>query len=83
MLAFRYTCQRHQRIFVNVLTRQGCTDPVKMDEIRRRILAWLSAKCPRAVLDHFNEECCVACLLETDFVDMNEIYAKLGEMATQ
>jgi hypothetical protein len=83
MLKFQYTCERHQKIFIAVLESRGCTDRAKMDEIRKRLLAWLSAKYPRAVLDHFNDECCLGCLLETDFVDMEAIYARLADMANE
>jgi len=64
MLGFRYVCERHQRLFVATLTSHGCRDPEKMEEVRRRLLAWLSEKFPRLVLDQFNAERCLGCALE-------------------
>jgi hypothetical protein len=51
-LHFRRTCSRHQQIFIEAAKRGGCYDPEKMDEVRRKTVAWLSAKFPRMVLDH-------------------------------
>lgn len=73
MVQFRYTCARHQQKFVDVVTRAGCTDPAKMDQLRRRILAWLSARYPRMVLEHFQEATCLGCELEARFGDNSEL----------
>jgi hypothetical protein len=64
MLRFRYTCPRHQQVFIEAAKRGGCHDLAKMDEVRRKTLAWLSFRFPRMVLDHFNEESCLGCKLE-------------------
>ena len=73
MLQFRYTCARHQRMFIESATRAGCCDPAAMDDIRRRLLAWLSARYPRMVLEHFQEGTCLGCELEARFGDASEV----------
>jgi hypothetical protein len=73
MLQFRYTCERHQQVFIDAVKRAGCSDPAEMDDIRRRLLAWLSARYPRMVLEHFQEATCLGCELEARFGDRNEL----------
>jgi hypothetical protein len=73
MLQFRYTCARHQQMFIEAATRAGCSDPAEMDDIRRRLLAWLSARYPRLVLEHFHEETCLGCELEARFGHAGEV----------
>jgi hypothetical protein len=73
MLQFRYTCERHQQMFIDAVTRAGCSDPAEMDDIRRRLLAWLSARYPRMVLEHFQEGTCLGCELEARFGDAREL----------
>jgi hypothetical protein len=73
MLRFRYTCARHQQMFIEAATRAGCSDPAEMDDIRRRLLAWLSARYPRMVLEHFHERTCLGCELEARFGDAGEL----------
>jgi len=73
MLQFRYTCARHQQMFIEAATRAGCRDPAEMDDIRRRLLAWLSARYPRMVLEHFHEGTCLGCELEARFGDASEL----------
>jgi hypothetical protein len=81
MLRFRLTCAPHRQAFIEAACRGGCCDPEKMDEIRRRMLAWLSARFPRLVLDHFNEESCIACKLAANGFDLREIERVITEMA--
>jgi hypothetical protein len=81
MLHFRHTCSRHQQAFVEAAQRGGCDDFAKMEIVRRKMLAWLSAKFPRMVLDHFNEESCLGCKLEATHVDLKEIERVFGELA--
>jgi hypothetical protein len=73
MLIFRYVCPHHRRIFIDAAKRGGCYDAESMDEVRRKALAWLSTKFPRAVLDHFNEETCLGCKLEANCLDVGEL----------
>ncbi|HWG79255.1 MAG TPA: hypothetical protein VN681_05740 [Stellaceae bacterium] len=73
MAQFRYTCARHRQMFIETVTRAGCTDPAEMDDLRRRLLAWLSARYPRMVLEHFEEATCLGCELEARFGDNGEI----------
>jgi hypothetical protein len=73
MLQFRYTCPPHQRMFIDAVKRGGCHDPEKIDEVRRKTLAWLSIRFPRMVLDHFNEESCLGCKLERSGVGLEEL----------
>jgi hypothetical protein len=64
MLQFRHTCARHQRVFIEAAKRGGCSDLEKMNEVKRKTLAWLSLRFPRIVLDHYNENSCLGCKLE-------------------
>jgi len=73
MLQFRYTCERHQQTFIAAAQRAGCSDAADMDDIRRQLLAWLSARYPRLILDHFREGTCLGCELEARFGDAREI----------
>ncbi|HZB91921.1 MAG TPA: hypothetical protein VE397_10795 [Stellaceae bacterium] len=81
MPQFRFTCQRHQRWFLELAAEAGCTDPAKLDELRGKILAWLSARYPRHVLDHFNEGSCLPCKLHAAHVDVAEIVRIVVEHA--
>jgi hypothetical protein len=73
MYHFRYTCPRHQRAFVEAAKRGGCGNFAKLDEVRRKTLAWLSVRFPRMVLDHFNEESCLGCKLEENGADLRDV----------
>lgn len=81
MLHFRYTCRHHQQMFIEAAKVGGCYDLEKMDEVRRKTLAWLSARYPRAVLDHFNEESCLGCKLEASGLDLKEVGQVIAELA--
>lgn len=81
MLNFRFTCEKHKQVFIAAAKRGGCHDPARMDEIRRKTLAWLSQRYPRAVLDHFNEESCIACKLEANGIDIGEVEQVVTELA--
>ena len=82
MLHFRHTCPRHQQAFIEAAKCGGCYDPAMMEVVRRRTLAWLSAKFPRMVLDHYNQSVCLACKLEENGVDMKVIERAIVELAT-
>jgi hypothetical protein len=82
MLQFRYTCALHQRMFIDAVKRGGCHDPEKMDEVRRKTLAWLSLRFPRMVLDHFNEASCLGCKLERSGVGLEELGRVITKLAT-
>jgi hypothetical protein len=81
MLQFRYTCALHQRLFIDAVKRSGCHDPEKMDEVRRKTLAWLSIRFPRMVLDHFNESSCLGCKLEQSGVGLEELGRVITRLA--
>jgi hypothetical protein len=81
MLHFRYTCARHQRMFIDAVKRGGCHHPEKMDEVRRKTLAWLSIRFPRMVLDHFNESSCLGCKLERNGVGLEEVGRVITRLA--
>lgn len=83
MLRFRYTCLRHQEAFVAAAHRGGCRELEKMDDIRRKTLAWLSARFPRLVLEHFNEESCMACKLEANGFDLGELERAITAFARE
>lgn len=81
MLIFRYACPHHRRIFIDAAKRGGCYDPEQIDEVRRKALAWLSTQFPRAVLDHFNEETCLGCKLEANYLDVSELEHIIVELS--
>lgn len=81
MLTFRYTCSRHQQMFIEAAKRGGCFDAEKLDEVRRKTRVWLSAKFPRAVLDHSNGRSCLGCLLEATYGDISEIERVIADLA--
>ncbi len=72
MLRFRFTCQRHQRAFIEAVQSAGCFDPAQMDEVRRRMLAWFSRHYPSLVLDHFRDQTCLGCEFEARFQNARE-----------
>jgi hypothetical protein len=81
MLQFRYTCARHQRVFIEAAKRGGCHDLEKMDEVRRKTLAWLSVRFPRMVLNHFNEDSCLGCKLEACGIGTTEAEGIITEIS--
>lgn len=83
MLRFRYTCERHQRIFVAAARRGGCRDFTQMDGIRRRMLAWMSARFPTLVFEHFTEESCLGCKLEANGIPLAEVEPAIVELAQE
>jgi hypothetical protein len=80
MLSFGRTCARHQRMFVEAAERAGC-DFTRLNEVKQKTLAWLSRHFPRAVLDHYNEGCCLGCKLEGNGTDLGEIERIITELA--
>jgi hypothetical protein len=83
MLGFRYVCQRHQQLFADTVAREGCCDPEKMEKARRRLLAWLSEKFPRLVLDQFNNEACLGCAIEKARLDTRPIYDAVRQIVRE
>ncbi len=81
MLKFSYTCPRHQRGFVAAVKRAGCSDPAKMEEVRRRLQAWFSQHYPRLMLDHFSEGTCLGCEIER-LGDIGRIDRAVRELAS-
>ncbi|HWI26825.1 MAG TPA: hypothetical protein VN668_07620 [Stellaceae bacterium] len=81
MVAFRFTCPRHQRVFIEAGKRGGCISPSSLDELRKRTLAWLSREYPSAVLEHFNEQSCLGCKLETAYGDLGDVVNGIIELA--
>ncbi len=72
MLRFRFTCERHQRAFIEAVQSAGCFDPAQMDEVRRRMLAWFSRHYPSLVLNHFRDQTCLGCEFEARFPNTRE-----------
>jgi hypothetical protein len=83
MLRFRYTCARHQRDFVAATQRAGCFNLSHIDQIRRRVLAWMSARFPRLVFEHFSEESCLGCKLEASGIPLTEVQSVIMELAEE
>jgi len=81
MVEFSLTCPRHQEMFTAAARRGGCCDPAKLDELRRKTLAWVSTRYPLMVLDHFNEATCLGCKLEVSNVAVAEILDAIVELA--
>lgn len=55
--------------------------PTSLDELRKRTLAWLSREYPSAVLEHFNEQSCLACKLEAAYGDLGDVVRGIIELA--
>lgn len=83
MLQFRYTCGRHQQIFVDAVKRAGCSDPAKMEGVRRRVLAWFSQRYPRMVLDHFHEGSCLGCEFEARYGNLAEVIRAIETLVNE
>jgi hypothetical protein len=77
VLDFRYVCARHRARFIEAVEREGCRDPAAMEQVRRRLLGWLSETYPRLVLDHYNDESCLGCGLDAWCIDLTDMYAAL------
>ena len=77
MPAFRYVCQAHHERFIEVVEGEGCRDPEAMEQVRRLLLAWLSERYPRLVLDSYNNESCVGCALNAACIDLTDMYAAI------
>ncbi len=82
MVRFQYTCLRHQQWFIDVVTRAGCSDPAKMEDVRRQMRAWFSRRYPRLMLDHFRLGSCLGCDTETLFGNLNEIAQAIRELVS-
>jgi hypothetical protein len=83
MLGFRYVCERHQQLFADTVVREGCSDPERMEKARRRLLAWLSEKYPRLVLDQFNNEACLGCAIERARLDTRPIHDAVRQIVRE
>jgi hypothetical protein len=83
VLAFRYVCARHRAQFIEAVAREGCRDPAAMEQVRRRLLAWLSQTYPRLVLETFNTECCMGCGLDAWCIDLADMYAAIARFARE
>ncbi len=81
MPRFRYVCAQHRARFIDVVREEGCHDPAAMEQVRRLLLAWLSERYPRLVLDRFNDESCIGCGLDAYCVDLSDMYAAIRRFA--
>jgi hypothetical protein len=70
-------------MFLEAARRGGCRDPDELDAVRRKTLAWFSARFPRMVLDHFNEDSCLGCKLEISGVGLGEIERVVIDLAAR
>ncbi len=82
MVRFQYTCLRHQQWFIDVVTRAGCSDSAKMEDVRRQLRAWFSRRYPRLMLDHFRLASCLGCDIEALFGNLNEIDQAIRELVS-
>ena len=82
-MKFRFTCPSHQQLFFETVRAAGCCDPVAMDEVRRRALAWLSRCYPRLVMDHVRGGTCFACEFEACFGSVREVQAAVEELVKE
>jgi hypothetical protein len=83
VLNFRYTCKRHQILFVERAGKAGITQPELLDLLRKRMLTWLSRAYPRMVLDHFARESCIACDLEAAGIGLGDVLRAFDQLAQQ
>ena len=83
MVAFRYVCPAHRQRFIEVVEGEGCRDPAAMEQVRRLLLAWLSERYPRLVLETFNSESCMGCALDAACIDLADMYALIRRLARE
>ena len=81
MVRFRFVCAQHRARFIEFVQQEGCHDPAAMEQVRRLLLAWLSERYPRLVLDHYNHESCLGCGLDAYCVDLSDMYAAIRQFA--
>jgi hypothetical protein len=81
VLRFRYVCAQHRERFIEVVRQEGCHDAAAMEQVRRLLLAWLSERYPRLVLDHYNAESCIGCGLAASCIDLSDMYAAIRSFA--
>jgi len=81
VLKFKYTCARHQALFIEAAAKAGITDPAQLELLRKRLLAWLSNEYPRMVLDHYARASCIACDLEAAGIGLGDMRRALDRLA--
>lgn len=70
-------------MFVKAVADAGCSDPAKMDDVRRRLLAWFSQRYPSLMLDHFRVGTCLGCEIEARFGDLSEIGLAIRDLVNE
>ena len=83
MVAFRYVCETHRQRFIEVVEGEGCHDLAAMEQVRRLLLAWLSERYPRLVLDSYNTESCMGCALNAACIDLTDMHALIHRLARE
>jgi hypothetical protein len=76
---FRFVCPQHRQRFIDSVELEGCRDPAAMEQVRRLLLAWLSERYPRLVLDSYNTESCIGCALHAACIDLSDMHAMVRE----
>ena len=80
-LRWRFTCERHQRLFIWAMERGGLVDAADMEWVRRHFSVWLAEQYPRIFIDHMNGERCIGCDLEDAHIDLSTLFPKVLELA--
>jgi hypothetical protein len=77
--AFQFVCPPHRQRFIELVEGEGCRDRAAMEQVRRLLLAWLSERYPRLVLESFNSESCMGCALNAACIDLTDMYAAIRQ----
>jgi hypothetical protein len=80
-LHWRFTCERHQQLFIWALQRGGLAAAEDMERVRRHFSVWLAEQYPRLFIDHMNAERCIGCDLEAAHIDLSTLFPKILELA--
>lgn len=63
-LKFRLTCRRHRATFIEILEREGVSDEVEKERLRRGFAALVMKTYPAGYLHHIAEASCMGCAFE-------------------
>jgi hypothetical protein len=80
-LNWRFTCERHQQLFISALECAGVGTAAEMETIRRHFSAWLAEQYPHTFIHHMNAERCIGCDLEAAHINLWAMLPKILELA--
>lgn len=80
-LNWRFTCERHQQLFIWAMRCGGAATAQDMELIRRHFSVWLAEQYPRIFIHHMNAERCIGCDLESEHINLSTLLPKILELA--